>query len=332
MQNHNVNTPLPTKVFITIDVECGEYSPNYEGCVWGRLANIPRQEYGLPLIIKLLAQYRLKAVFFVEALSALRHGVDNLKYITNKILSEGHEIQLHLHPSLRHLTRKAGTEIHIGKYPLKDQVAFIDNGLNLLAKCGVDDISTFRAGGFGISNDTYHALLKCGLSCDTSFNLNYFNTSCFLDFPGDPPNDAFVHQGIVEFPVTCFRNPWSMNNPIRHMQITAVSFGEMRESLLLANMENMNAVTIILHSFEFIRFFDKMRTVGKPVSINIRRFEKLLQFLSVNKSTFEVCGFANLQSTYLNHIKASKNTSGFIPKGTLRLKFWRQFEQIMSKI
>ncbi len=66
---------MATKVFITIDVECGEYSPSYEGCIWGRLKNLPGREYGLPLILDLLKHANLKAVFFVEALSSVRHGV-----------------------------------------------------------------------------------------------------------------------------------------------------------------------------------------------------------------------------------------------------------------
>ena len=292
---------------------------------------MPGEEYGLPLILDLLKQENIKAVFFVEALSSFRHGILNLKSIAERILSDGHEIQLHLHPSLRHPIRKPDTEIHIGKYPLNKQIDFIKRGVSVLERCGVEDISAFRAGGFGVSNATLVALEQCGFVCDSSYNLNYLDSSCRLKLPGSPRNDVFQYGNIVEFPVTCFRNPLSAKIPFRHLQITASSYQETTETLLMAHQNKTKSVTLLLHSFEFIKFFNKERTVGKPITINIKRFAKLLKFLSSKRDLFDVSGFNNLSSTYINSIKILKDQSDFIPKLPLSLKIGRQIEQLITR-
>lgn len=322
---------MPTKVFITIDVECGEFCPNYEGCVWGRLGNFPGEEYGLPLILKFLKQANLKAVFFVEALSSFRHGILNLKTIVERILSEGHEIQLHIHPSLRHPVRKHDTEIHMGKYPLNKQIDFIKRGVDVLDKCGVEKISAFRAGGFGASNNTLVALEKCGFVYDSSYNLNYLNSSCQIKLTGSTRNDVFQYGNILEFPVTCFRNPLSSKTPFRHLQITASSAQETKETLLMAHEKKMRSVTILLHSFEFMRFYNKERTVGKPIDINIKRFAKLLKFLSANRELFYVSGYNDLSGAYINSIKTIKDQSDFVPELPLSMKIGRQIEQLITR-
>lgn len=330
MLDQNDHTTKLTKVFITIDVECGEYSPNYDGCVWGRLLNFPGENYGLPLILNLLKQVKLKAVFFVEALSSFRHGINNFRVIVDSILSEGHEIQLHIHPSLVHPTRIPDAEIHLGKYSINEQVKFIEIGLDVLTKCGAENVNTFRAGGFGANNDTFCALGQCGLKYDSSYNLNYLNSSCNLNFEGRSYNDVFVHENIVEFPITCFKNPFSLQVPYRHLQITAASFAEIRKALLLANKQKMNAVTILLHSFEFLKFYNKERTKGKAVRININRFEKLLTYLASNRDSFNVCGFQDLPTTYINTIKNSNDNAEFVPKLPISLKLHRQLEQFIA--
>lgn len=322
---------MPVKVFITIDVECGEFSPDYEGCVWGRLGNMPAKEFGLPLILDLLKQENLKAVFFVEALSSFRHGFYSLKTIIQRILSEGHEIQLHIHPSLRHLTRKPDAEIHLGKYPLSKQIELIKSGLDVVEKCGGKKITAFRAGGFGINKDTFHALGKCGFLYDSSYNLNYLNSSCLIKLAGPPHNDVFQYENILEFPVTCFRNPFSSKVPFRHLQITASSYQEIKKALLIAHEKKMKSVTILLHSFEFIKFFDKERTLGKPNNINIKRFGRLLKFLAVNRNLFEVSGFNDLSITYLNNVKRLQQKVDYIPKIPVFMKMHRQLEQLITR-
>ena len=323
---------MTMKVFITIDVECGEFSPDYDGCVWGRLDNSSGHEYGLPLILTLLKNTNLKAVFFLEVLSSSRHGISKLKRIADRIISEGHEVQLHLHPSLRHPIRKPNTEIHLGKYPINTQIELIETGLDILGKCGVTEVTAFRAGGFGINKDTFRALKKCGVLYDSSYNLNYLNSSCLVSLTGPPRNDAFPYEHIVEFPVTCFKNPLSRNMPYRHIQITASSYWETKKALLMAYQNKMKAVVIILHSFEFINFFDKKRTMGKPVNNNILRFSKLLEDLSLNGDLFEVSGFNGLSSVYVDSIKKTENFPHYIPKMPWYLKVARQFEQLKAKL
>lgn len=323
---------MRTKVFITIDVECGEFSPNYDGCVWGRLDNLPGKVYGLPLILDLLKKSNIKGVFFTEALSSFRHGLSNLKMITDRILAEEHEVQLHIHPSLRFPTRKPDTEIHLGKYPLDIQIDLIKRGLGVLEKCGVENVKAFRAGGFGMNKDTLTALEECGVFYDSSYNVNYLNSSCNLKLQNSQNNDVFKYGDIWEFPVTCFRNPLSSKMPFRHLQITAVSFQEMKKTLLMAHAAKMKSVVVLLHSFELINYYDKERTIGKLNQFNLNRFKKLLDFLSANSNLFEVGGFNDLSISYIDSIKQSDDSTCIVPKLPVFLKIKRQIEQLVARL
>src|SRR5512135_3031908 len=91
-----------TSVLVTIDTE---FSPaaqrrgvsaddNYECAILGRVSD---GEWGTQFQITRFNEHALKAVFFVEALSANVVGLDFLKRTIDPILSAGHEVQLHIH-------------------------------------------------------------------------------------------------------------------------------------------------------------------------------------------------------------------------------------------
>ena len=99
----------------------------------------------------------------------------------------------------------------------------------------------------------------------------------------------------------------------------------------MAHEEKMRTVTILLHSFEFIKFFNKERTVGKPINIIIKRFAKLLEFLSSKRDLFDVSGYNDLSTTYINRLKTLKDRSDFVPKLPLFMKIGRQIEQLITR-
>ena len=323
---------MALNVFITIDVESGEYCKNYNGSVWGELQNHAEVYYGLPLIIDLLEQVKLKAVFFVEALSALRHSVVNLQKICRFILENGHEVQLHIHPNHRHKEHKPGATLLLGKYPLYKQAELINLGIRILKECGVKNISCFRAGGFGIGIDTPLALEQCGILFDSSYDLNYVGSSCLITIPNPIKNDVFKINNIYEFPVTCFHTTGTPKNSYRHLQITACSHVEMKDTLIKAHYSGMANVTILLHSFEFIKYYNKERTLGRKNTTNINRFKKLLLFLAKEKKTFEVMGYNDISSETLRRMLEKDKISNIVPELPFIFKIIRQISQIRKRL
>ncbi len=274
-------------VFLTVDLECGDYSTSYDGSVFGRLNNIKNKSYGLEYILKILRYNNLNATFFVETLSASKLGVSGLKDACSLILAFGHDIQLHIHPNLLALHEGLtleSKELHqaISSFTLKDQIEMIKYGINTLKKCGVNDVVAFRAGGFGANRLTLKALAACNITIDSSYNAAYLGKAGSFKSLWSAHNLISKIDGIVEVPITNFLVSSMPSIGYRHLQIGATSLGEFKSILLQAANRDFNSVCIFFHTNEFIYFKDKERTVGVPNKKNMQRFERLCQFLCQN--------------------------------------------------
>ena len=139
-------------VFITVDVEiwCGGWKdidskfPNaYNKYILGKTAS---GDYGLPFQIKLLNEYGLKGVFFVEPLYAARFGLSSLKDIVGMLQDGSQEVQMHMHPEW---VNEATTALipdsdkkrqHMKEYSLKEQVQLVKVGKTFLNKVADKDV------------------------------------------------------------------------------------------------------------------------------------------------------------------------------------------------
>lgn len=289
---------MAVNVFLTIDVECGDYSHSYDGSVHGRLDSFSGRDYGLEHILRTFQEYGLAGTFFVEPFIASRLGMDGLEKICRMIQGYGQDIQLHIHPNLLENAGElglAGNDLYAGlrKYSYDDQVRLIEHGKKILQSCGVEEIKAFRAGGFGADNTSLEALKANGIYMDSSYNLSYLQSSCGLYAKEGVLNDAAEINGVAEIPVTNYKvryMPWV--GP-RHMQLGAVSLGEMKAVLESAAAGGLSSVCILFHSSEFIKFYDRERSSGTPDRINLNRLEQLCKYLADNKETFRVVSFSD---------------------------------------
>ena len=139
-------------------------------------------EWGVAYQAGRLNAYRLKGVFFVEALCAEVLGLDPLKRIIEPILSGGHEVQLHIHPEwVGWFPRDpvAGRRGHsIADFSYDDQVRLIEIGMENIIKAGAPRPIAFRAGNYGANNDTLRALARLSIRYDSSYNLPYLSGPC----------------------------------------------------------------------------------------------------------------------------------------------------------
>jgi len=98
------NSRSPLNVFITVDTEmwCGgwnnidkKFPSAFDNFIYGKTS---QGEFGLPFQLKLLNQYKLKGVFFVEPLFSMRFGQSYLQDVVGMILDANQSIELHVHP------------------------------------------------------------------------------------------------------------------------------------------------------------------------------------------------------------------------------------------
>src|SRR5690606_7600302 len=107
-----------------------------------------------PTTLDGLPRHGVSAVIFVEPLFAARFGLRYLRETVDLILSNGQQIELHLHSEWadeihpRPLPHIADKRQHMQQLSFDDQLTLIRAGLDLLRDAGVTGISAFRAGSF----------------------------------------------------------------------------------------------------------------------------------------------------------------------------------------
>lgn len=293
-------------VYLTIDTEFwprrtyhhpDDYVPDFERDVLGRTS---AGSFGLEYQLDLLTSHRLQAVFFVEPLCVHAVGEAPVKRTVDLIRAGKQEVQLHLHTEWLQwmpeplLPTARGEHMH--HFSLEDQTRLVEAGLAVLRNCGIEDVCAFRAGNYGANLDTLRALARNRILFDSSHNTNYLGSACDMESIGKvlQPMEAC---GVREFPITFFRDFRGRN---RHLQLTANSIGELRNTLLDAWSRRWQSVVIVSHSFELIKGRNKRSRLARPDTIVIRRFRALCEFLDENRDKFRTSVFSEKPTTNVN--------------------------------
>ena len=308
MAEHLESSQNPTKVFLTVDSEftvdrvCPDFTEMHtaaERDIWGRT---PKGDYGLTYLLNKFDEYKLKAVFFVEALAASVVGDWYLRPMLEAIIKAGQDVQLHVHtewlwPENEISQGVTGANLH--DFPFELQHRLLELASDNLHTRDVPRVKAFRAGNFGANLDTLKALSLLGITYDTSYNAGYLDSTCKIQL-NDCPLQPFQHDQALVFPISCLQDYPSHQ---RHLQVTAVSFGEMKNALKKARRLGWNYVVVLLHTFELIRRTGTCRYSPLPDALNINRFERLCNFLDSHRESFETCTFADLDPSglVLNH-------------------------------
>jgi hypothetical protein len=341
----------------------------YDLQVWGRFANQPRG-WGIGFIMEELERYDFRGTFFVEAFAAQYFGTQGLAEACAEIVGRGHDVQLHLHPGMLNLIPGAGRHVallsdYFHAYKLEAQTEMLQRGLAILAECGVPPPVAFRAGNFAADTTTWTALRRTNLSLSSNYNLAYIarpenpaptrgrrarlpaaatrTDTCRL--PPDPAyNDLFPTPGpdggtheqprLLELPITCIRTlGGDRRRRYRHLAIPALSAAEMINALRSARRRGLRHVTLMLHSFDFIRIDDARSRVGRPITTHIRRFRKVCQWLARRADAFEVGTVAALTGDRaLSCPEHPRPRVDPVPDGNLLLGGLRQAQQLCTRV
>lgn len=261
------------KVFLTVDVEC--YRGNY-------LLEVHGSGKGLDYILNKFCEHGVKGTFFVEALGADRWGDGPLGRVCEMIRGQGHDLQLHIHPSVACL--EGFHDIHdILKFHHADtQARLIERGISNLMRLGECEVTAFRAGDLAANADTLTAMSKVCLHLGSNRDLDCkssIRTDLNHTFPVQ--NDLSLFRDQYDLPVSVLRSPipWH-DGAYRHMQITAMGLWEMCSGLRRMAVAGYKCATILMHPGEFFQLSKNGRTHWKNKNCN--RLDGLLRFLASN--------------------------------------------------
>jgi hypothetical protein len=278
---------MATRVLLTIDTEL-VWRHHAAGHGWQE--NL-RRSYdaagvGVPFQLRLLADHGLKACFFVDPMPALVHGLEPVRRMVEPILAAGQEVQLHLHPFWAHLeeAEQRGKTAELTAYGFEEQRDLIRRARDLLVEAGAPHPIAFRSGSYGANADTVRALAELGFCYDSSHNGSHHPEPSALPLAPDQVAPVEIAPGLVELPVSQIAG-----GGLRHLQLCAVSFAEMRAALVAAARAGQPAVTIVGHSFELAT--RNGLAVNRVVE---RRFRALCRFLADARETLPTAWLADL--------------------------------------
>ena len=309
-----------TPVFLTVDTELA-WRHHAAGLDTDTLfeRSIEPAGVGIACQLRVLAEHRLKACFFVDPMPAMLFGLEPMKRVVGAILEAGQEVQLHLHPNWTGAVAgdRGGEHARFRAidYDEAEQRDLIAGARDLLVAAGAPPPVAFRAGSYSADDATLRALAALGFAYDSSHNGAEHPWPSAIDLPVRQIAPV-ARGGVIEVPVTLIED---RPGALRNFQICALSAGEMAAALSHAAANDHAAVTIVGHSFELSN-----RAGTRANGIHVRRFESLCAMLDRRREELPTTHFSDVT------LRLGQDDRPLGPS-TLRTG-WRYAEQVWSNV
>ncbi|MBF0454220.1 MAG: polysaccharide deacetylase [Magnetococcales bacterium] len=252
------------------------------------------EDQGLGFILRTLKAYGVTATFFVETLNRSYFGDGPMGSVVERLLEQGEDIQLHLHPCWLAFDNKNWRRevlAHppgdtLSALPFDELVEVIGQGVERLQQWGAKRPVALRSGNLDSQAAIYRAMAKNGLKLASHIGTGY-----------NPPGDVSLQllggrqwiEGVMEVPVTSYTHlPLSGQRRLRLWAITACSCQEMESLLWSAREQGVSTLVVITHPSEFI----KRGAWGlQKNSVNQTRLAWLCRFVADHPEAFEMVNF-----------------------------------------
>ena len=237
------------QILITCDTEVGELHAGktdaFEIFIKGETGGM---EVGVRLINDLASKYGAAVEHFVDVYPHERYGEDKFKRLCQEIISGGHGINLHTHPSGKYDKNRK----FMCQYSLDEQIEIINFGKQKIKEWTGMDVFAHRAGGYGANDDTLRALRINDIFIDSSFF--YKNINCAINY--DYVNKTSKKCGVLQLPVTVYEKQkrYSFIKTKSSFQKFDFRYGSSMDEILKAIdlMPENCIVVLFLHSFNFL--------------------------------------------------------------------------------
>ena len=264
------------------------------------------EEFGVPLLIRVMKGFGFCGTFFVETLATRCLGEAETAAVFECLLQAKQDVQLHIHPAFWFLSevqkaRALGAEYRlpagpdrIGHFDKELQMQLLGEAIRYFEKFAGYKPLAFRAGCFAGSRSMMQCLKYLGVRVDSSFNPCYHPDLSFPDVDLEP-NRVQILEGVLEIPITVARTRLPEGyGGFRFADCTSISFSELRTMLDVAAAAGQEHFVIVFHSFSAVKARDYRFMEMRPNRIVIRRLERLFAYLAQNTARFRVETMGNL--------------------------------------
>lgn len=236
-------------VLVSIDTE-GPCGCNFvDKLIWGRTAD--GVNAGIEMLLDIFDSNGVKGLFFVDIAEAWECGSDSIREVLLYIDGRGHDIGVHIHPDRMCDPNRR----YLWEYSVAEQRDMINKCTSLYEGCLGRKPKSFRAGRYGINEDTLDILRECGYIYDMS--IFYGNKYCHVK-DSITCNKLVDIKGIKEIPVSVFK---SFNAHIyeRYDKVdVAMDISEFKRVVnRMANDDSIDVISFFVHSFSLLNWRKK---------------------------------------------------------------------------
>lgn len=280
-----------TKILLTIDTEFVISKTE----IFGINGN-----NGLEDILSILREFDVKATFFIDYYEVNKWGSEIFEKITSLINSDGHQIELHLHPDI------LGGKPYLWQYSKEEQRMMLDKSISIYKSITKTKPKYFRAGSYSANDETLELLDEKKFIGDLSFQHKQRRCKITKEsFPHTNKMDSI--KNLVEIPTTIYKYNFPKE---RHNSINMewCSFKELKEITKQIENSKLDYFVVMMHSFSFLKRWDR-----KHFTKNNHQKKKLRKYLSFAKANgFEFVTISNFYDSY--KAKSINTKEDFVPE------------------
>lgn len=246
------------KILLTIDTEFYISEEEILG---------PKNKGGIDDILAMLNKYGVKATFFVDYYGAKIWGKSIYKRISEKILSNGHEIELHLHPE------PGEKKPYLWQYSVDEQKVMLRYSIDTYREINGKDPDYFRAGSYSADDNLIGLLKDNNFHGDLSFQYKQrrckISESVFQNMNRIKTEEEFIH-----IPTTVYKYNFLGKTKYNSVNFEWCTFGEFKDICGQIKSSSLDYFVLMMHSFGLLNRWDR-----KKVSFSKSRIKKLEKFL-----------------------------------------------------
>ena len=279
---------MKKKIYLTVDTECH----NLEKLNHYITGKTKKGTFGLEKILELGKEMNVPVNVFLDIPECHAYGEKYMQDLVDLVKHYNQPIFLHVHPDyIADPKRK-----HLWEYTKDEQREILRQAIKDYKRfCGNQDRLFFRAGAWGVNNETYEVLseLLPESGATEIIDLSYVYHSrwrCHLSFEElGTANACKKYKGVTVFPNTTYIGFDYLNKPYAfEFCVPTPSLGELKTVIRQNSLSN---ITYTMHSWDFIKrwFFLPNYIAGN--TRRIRVFKKIVEY--ARKKGYE---FADLRT------------------------------------
>ena len=234
----------------------------------------------LGTILRILGENCVHGTFFVDVCEVRKWGREFMRTTCTRILSAGHEVQLHVHP---HHTSGDNSRWLLSEYSPEEQETILSQSISDFEDLTGKLPTAFRAGGFGADNATVDILAARGIRVDSSYLWR--RPGCVIRPPRISETSNF--RGVLEVPLT---PAVVLGTRKRALRTSCLDFNWLPmfaiERLLIGmRRDGQTAAVLLMHSSSMYVRVGRTRLWYRRG--NERRLRRLLSFATLQG--FSIC-------------------------------------------